>query len=178
MMKFKGKAVTKADPVIVVIPKGDDHIVFTCKPVEDYKPFDALCPEPVEQVFKRPNGEIVEGADPNYEKANGDWFLRKFNYMFYQSIQGDGIEFETVDANKPDTWENAEQELRDNGFSSLEVSKLITACQTANGLNNDAIQAATDSFLASRREGSKLSPSSQTTDQPATASGESAKDGE
>ena len=149
-MKIKGKTIEAPSEEVIVFPRKSGNLVFKAKPVQNYDDFDKICPEPKAGTLMRPGGETAEDVeDPAYKKALEDWASYKTHWMILQSLSAtEGLEWDTVDMSKPETYSNYIKELEDSGVTAIEVSRLFEIMQTACGLNQDKIDEATNAFLA------------------------------
>lgn len=147
-MRYKGKTISEGHQ-IVVIPKGGVDIVFKAKAVRDYSRFDAMVPMPVPptiQTLGEPNRP--DFSDPVYQAQCTLHARKRTAFMILESLKdSEGIEWETVKINDPDTYLNLQTEL-DSVFSPSEQGFIFNAISTANGLNTEKIEEATESFLA------------------------------
>lgn len=152
-MKIRGKNIEPIGERTVVIPRKDENIVFTAKPVTDYEEFDKLCPQPKPKVITRPGGaQSIKTDDPNYLKELDTWSEQRSAWMFLQALSAtEGLEWDTIDFGDPSTWMNYQTELGACGLSMLEQQKIMEIVIEANGLNQDKIDQATQAFLASQR---------------------------
>lgn len=150
-MKINGKTIKGPNIETIVIPRGDDVIVFTAQAVLDYKPFDAMVPNPVPpavlyrgETVARPNYEA-----PAYKEAISKRAIQKYFWMMIKSLQStEGLEFEIVKFEDPTTWSQLDDELRNAGFTPLEINKIYEGVLTANGMNEEKIEQARKHFLA------------------------------
>ena len=153
-MKIKGQSIKPPKDVVVVIPRDGESIVFRAKAVLDQTPFDAICPEP-QVPRKKSYGAKADlpaepfPEEPNYVKALGEYHKHLQDWIFMESLSAtEGLEWETVKPDQPDTWGNWQTELKAAGFSQLEIMRIFQAIIDANGLNQSRIDEATKSFLA------------------------------
>lgn len=152
-MKFFGQEVDLTEYVeTLVIPKGGTDFVFKARPVgkEDYDFFETVCPAPIPQVFTLPGGAQEQGTeDAGYLAAVATYNENRAGFMFLRSLSAtEGLTWERVEDDKPETWHLIEDELLDAGFVGNEVNLLFSLAITANGLDSDKIQKATALFLA------------------------------
>jgi len=148
-MKIKGQAIDGPQEEVVVIPRGDSEIVFKARAVLNFEPFEKINPMPQPKEKMLPGGERVQNLDdPDYEKKLQEWAQQKSDWMIIKSLSAtEGLEWDTVDLAKPDTWGNYRTEL-ETTFTPGECSKIINIVMTACGLNQDKIEEATKRFLA------------------------------
>lgn len=164
-MKMHGKTVSGAYIETVVIPRPptvitkedgtrqeiENYYAFKLGAVLDYDDFDKMCPRPEAPIVIRPGG--VQGRnveDKDYKEILTKWATQRFHWGFLKSIAfTENLEFESVDMTKPETWENYEKELQKSGFSAVEIGRLYKGFHTANGMDEEKMEAARKSFLLS-----------------------------
>ena len=154
-MKIKGKKIEGPNVEIIAIPRamGDDIILFA-QAVLDMSPFEQICPVPVPPMKKIAGGEQVPNLqDKEYLKSIENLSTKRLAWMVLTSLQAtEGLEWETVDLSDPNTWELFRKELKDSGFSDIEVNRIIAGVISVNALNDDKIEAARERFLATAQE--------------------------
>ena len=153
-MKLKGVQLIFDNIHTLVIPKDGVNLVFKFGPI-DRSDFEALCPHPVPpKVVKKGSATPVDDVtDPTYVAELAEHNKRFAAYMFLKSIAyTDGLEFETVVMGDSSTWGNYATELEKAGFTGQELVLMMQKVSAANGLNAQAIEKATDAFLASERQ--------------------------
>jgi len=174
-VKINGKVIDGPKEKVVVIPRDGTDIVFKAKAVLDYSDYEKICPMPTPPEVIKPGGEkSLDVEDADYIKALDKWARNKSRWMILKSLSASpGLEWETVDMSKPDTWENYHTELQ-SAFSSGEIARILGIVTEACGLNQDKIDEATKRFLAG--QGAVLdAENSQDSEQSTTQSGEHVK---
>jgi len=155
-MKMSGRKIQGPNEEILVLPRPDGDLVFKAKAVLDYTVFDSLVPQPKPpKMRKRGVSELVEdNKDKNYLEELQNWSTKRMDFMILESLRTGTpeLEWETVDSNNPDTWKNYEKELREAGFTPVEINLLNATCITANSLSQSKLDEARDRFLASQVE--------------------------
>ena len=157
-MKIHGQVISRMGVQTLVFPRdGDGRIVIRVAPVVNYDAFDQLCPEPNVPFRMEPGKAATKNPEnPEYKKAMDAWSEKRMNYMMIRSLEAtEGLEWETIDIQKPETW-SLDKEMESTGFSALEKARIMNAIILANGLNNDLIDEATKSFLAEAHQTPKL----------------------
>jgi len=149
-MKVKGKNIEQPNEEVIVFPRKNGNLVFKAKPVGNYEDFDKICPQPKPEAIMKPGGVVSQDVEsPKYKKALEEWAARKTHWMILKSLSAtEGLEWDTVDMSKPETYENYIKELETSGLTTIEVSKLFEIIQMACGLNQEKIDEATKAFLA------------------------------
>jgi len=144
-MKLQGRKPSGVREELLVLPRPEGDFAFKFRAVmEDY-------PEPPpEPVRKNIKGAIVQDRnDPEFTVLLDAWGTRKTHWHFLKSISAtDGLEWETIDMTKPETWSNWEKELKDDGFNDAEVNMIFRTYQKVNFLSEDMLEEARKRFLA------------------------------
>src|SRR4051812_15065474 len=107
-MRLNGKKIEGLNVEEVIIPRGEDVLVFRAQAVIDYSVCDALNPKPKPKKGRNRAGELVEMTnDKTFETALDDWATRKLSFMVLKSLQAtENLEWDTVDMNDMNTWNN------------------------------------------------------------------------
>ncbi len=152
-MKIQGKKIEGSNVVLCIIPRDNaEDIIFKCAAVLNMDDFNKLCPSPKIPTKMIKGGKIVEDIEaPAYKAQMNDYATKRISFMILKSLQAtEGLEFETVSMSDHTTWENYQKELKDSGFSDVEVMRIVNAVMTANCLNENKIEEARTAFLASQ----------------------------
>lgn len=153
-MKIAGKVLDGPREEVIVFPRGEDEIVFRARAVLDFNDFEKLCtpPEPPKKLV--PGGaEIANPDDKKYLEALDVFAAKKSSWMILKSLEATkDLEWDTVDMDDPDTWDNFREDLKNSGFSFAEVALIMQTVSTACGLNQTKIEEATKRFLAGQAE--------------------------
>jgi hypothetical protein len=153
-MKINGKKIEGSNVEICVIPRGDDKepIVFKCQAVLDIEPFDQLCPAPRPPMIMKPGGKkIIDNENSKYKVQVEQHNAKRMGYLIIKSLEAtEGLEWETVSLSDPDTWDNYSKELKDSGFSNIEIMRIINTCMSANCLDEARLERAREDFLATQ----------------------------
>lgn len=175
-MKLFGKDPSADCVDYVVVPRNDGDIVFTVKPVYDFSEFDNLCPLPkAGTVHERGKGQRADTDNPRFKEKIAYYSMRKFAWIILESLRDtEGLQWETVQPDDPDTWMNYQKELVDAKFTDKEIAKIIETVLQVNSLDEAKLKEARDRFLAGRT--TQQESSSQKEEQETTSSGEPAKD--
>jgi len=153
-MLFNGKKYDGPREAICVIPRDGEDLVFKAQTVASFDDFDKVCPQPTPPIVVRPGGlKSQDVTDPVYTKALTKWAEYKTCWIILKSLEATKeLTWEKVDMSNPETWPEYATELKESGFSDLEVSRLIQIAIEANGLDQEKIDQATQRFLATRQE--------------------------
>jgi hypothetical protein len=151
-MKLKGKK-PGVHVEMIILPRGEEDLVFHCVAIDDFTDFEKLCPPPEPPKKIMPDkSEIVNVEDPNYQKALVNWGQKRVAYMVVKGLAlgTSDLEWEDVELENHTTWPNFRKELRESGLSDVEVNRLVAGCMRANSLSEAAVQEARARFLASQ----------------------------
>lgn len=154
-MKLAGKKLEGPNVEAIVLPRGDgEPIVFYAQAIMDFEPFEQLCPRPkAPTIVKRGGQKSQNTEDPNFKLALEQYSRKRFAWIILTSLrQGtSSLEWETVDYGNQNTWLNYEKELRESGFSDVEIGRIHRGCLIANALDDDKLDEARNAFLASQQ---------------------------
>jgi hypothetical protein len=142
------------EPMVVVIPKGEQKFVFKCAPVMDFTEFEVLCPRPKPPIISRPGQQdVADITDKAYRAAMDTRGEKRFAYMVVKSMSAtEGLEWDTVKLNDSSTWTNYHSDLIGAGFSDVEISKIVEKVVLISGFSEEMIEQATASFLVSQAQ--------------------------
>lgn len=152
-MKLKGKQPgVHIEPII--LPRSDCDLVFHAKAINDFEPFEKLCPVPNPPKKRLPSGEeILNVEDRGYKQALTNFGAKRLAYMIIKGLS-DGtpdLEWEEVKLDDHTTWMKYREELLKSGLSDIEVSRLVAGVMRANSLSEVAVEEARKRFLASQQ---------------------------
>ncbi len=154
-MKIKGKKVSGANECIIPIPRGvGEDIILKARAVLDMDAFEKICPPPEAPVKMLPGGKkVANPQSKGYLKEVERHSEKRLTYIILMSLQAtEDLEWETVDLSDHTTWGNFREELKDSGFSSVEVNRIIGDCINVNALNDGKIEEARERFLREAQE--------------------------
>lgn len=175
-MKLFDKKIEGPNVEVIVIPRGGDKpdIVFQAGAIMDFSNFDKLCPEP------KPPMKIMKGGkreynleDVGYIQARDRWTEQKVAWMVIESLKATpGLTWDLVNPLNPKTWHFFSDELRDAGFSQIEVQRITNGVFSANCLNEQRLEEARANFLRGPQDQLKDESCGLQDEQPSTQSGE------
>lgn len=147
-MKIAGlDPTTFAVEEVLVLPRGDQNIVFRAKGVPNMDEFHKFVPEPkAPGVFTR-DGWKPNEEDGHYRTALTEYQRRRLAYIVVKSLEPSEIEWDTVDMDNPSTWPNWELDLQNVGFSQVECNRVLGLCMEANCLDEAKLKKAREVFL-------------------------------
>lgn len=153
-MKIKGVNLSDREPEYLVIPRGKQDIVFTICPVLSFDEFDKLCPEPKPPIIQKRGGVKVEDSlDKSYRQRLVEHNSKRMAWMILQGIRDtEGLEWDQVNYDDPETWPLYEEELKAANFNQGELTAIVTAVVAANSLSDETLKEAKERFLAARQE--------------------------
>lgn len=153
-MKIAGLDLTKAHEELIVLPRGEQEIVFVAKAVLSFKEFEKLCPEPEPPEYIGENGKkTTDFEDLGYRQQLIQRASRRMNWLVLKSLEDSpGLEWEQVDLQNPKTWDKWDEELEEANFTPAEINRIRNAVFIANALNEDRIKEARDAFLNRRAQ--------------------------
>jgi len=154
-MKIQGKKIEGANEVVIVIPRGSNSdIILKASAVLDMTPFEEMCPAPDPPKRLMPGGkEVPNLKDPAYLKQLDGHSVKRLNWIVLTSLEAtEGLEWEKIDLGDPTTWNNFQEEMKEAGFSNVEVNRIVADVIDVNALNEDKIQEARARFLLEAQE--------------------------
>jgi len=175
-MKLAGQKIQGQYVEDIYIPRGIDGgegVLFKAKAVNDLSRFEELCPEPIPRMITRPGeAPVPDIANPQYKERLRKHSEKRLAFMILESLSAtEGLEWEAVKLDEPDTWLNYTQELKEAGFSQVEINLIIAGVMRVNSLDEEHIRAARERFLALKTL-QVADQSSQQEEQDSTPSGE------
>ena len=73
--------------VFLVLPRGDQEIVFRARPVPSMDEFETLCPRPTPPGKMTRDGWVPLADDPTYQQLMSDWGQTRLGYMIVKSLE-------------------------------------------------------------------------------------------
>jgi len=155
-MKLQGKEISGRKPEVVVIPRGDEEpLVFKVGVVSNFEEFDAICNEPKAPVKTniKTGLTVNDLTDPTYVKQMNEYNEVRSHWMILKSLSyTDGLEWDTVDMKKPETYENYISEFETSGLTVMEVNHITNAIMSVNALDESKFDEARKLFLSNQVE--------------------------
>ncbi len=136
-----------AEEVVVIHRLDGENLVIRAKAVMDMDAFDAICPEPKPPGIRTKDGWGANLKDKSYQQRQEKHGELRFAYMVLQSLVPSEIEWENVDLDKPETWENWQTELKAAGISQTELNRITVCVMQANALDEAKLKEAREVFL-------------------------------
>jgi hypothetical protein len=152
-MKIKG---IRPGPNVetIVLPRGDGNsIVFKAQAVIDYAAFEKHCPPITVPRSQRPGGDWFENPeDPEYKAKADERSGREIDWMIIESLKAtEGLTWEEVNPDRPDTWKFWKEELKKAGFSKIEINRIFNGVWAANSLDERLVKQARETFFRSQQ---------------------------
>lgn len=149
-MKYGGKKIEGRNIEILVLPRGEQKIVFKAQAVDITEEFEKLVPVPEPPMVLKPGGiKEKQLSDPDYLKRLDDYGASRTDFLIINSLKvTKELEWETIDFKKPETWKNWQKELIESGFIDVERLHIINLVMKANALDERLLEQARQDFLA------------------------------
>lgn len=132
---------------ILILPRGDQRIVFRARGVDDMEEFKKLCPEPTPPGKLTKDGWVPDIEDAGYKSVMAEYQKRRLAYIAVYSLVPSEIEWDTVRMDNPATWANWESDLKAGGLSQIEVNRVLALVLEANCLDEAKLKKAREVFL-------------------------------
>lgn len=146
-MKIGGKEVTQPVTEILVLPRGEDSIIIKARGLSDFDMFETLCP------LAKPPGKLVKGQwipdpdEPSYKEILAVRAAKKLAFMVIHSLEPSDIEWARVKPDNASTWLEWDKELKEAGFTQVEINRITQLVLEANCLSEDKLREAREVFL-------------------------------
>ena len=136
-----------SNEVVLVLPRGEQNIVFRAKGLPEMDEFNTLCPTPKPPGKYTKEGWVPNLNDPTYQQVLGIWAKKRLGYMVVKSLAPSEIEWDSVKENDPRTWPNWEDDLKSGGLTQVETNRVLALVLEANALDEAKLQKAREVFL-------------------------------
>jgi hypothetical protein len=131
---------------VLILPRGDQNIVFRARGLQDMEEFMKLCPEPNPPGKLTKDGWQPNPEDKNYISVLTEWNKRKLAYIVVKSLEPSDIEWDTVEIANPGTWSNWESDLKKGGVTQIECNRVVSLVLEANCLDEAKLEKARKVF--------------------------------
>jgi len=132
----------------LVLPRGEETIVFRAIGVPNYDEFDAMCPEPTAPMINRAGqGWVPNLKEPGYTDMMKTYSARKMSWLVIKSLEPSDIEWDQVSLDDPSTWTEWDQDFIKNGFTMVECNRIQHLAFEANCLDEAKLEKAREAFL-------------------------------
>lgn len=149
-MKIAGVEVKDRPEEVLILPRGEDNVVFRGRAVEDFAEFDALCPIPVPNKVLTKEGAKDDTDSADYKREMELYGQRKVAWIILKTLEPSQIEWDTIDPNKASTWTNFQTDLRAAKFTQVEINLITQFVLECNALDERKLQRARDEFFRGR----------------------------
>ena len=156
-MKINGITVTTPKPSVLVLPHNGRDLIIKARYVtnQELDELDKILPEP-----KPPTKQVVDSngklgpaipdlTNEKYQEQLTKYHSQRMAWVYIKSLEAtENMEWDTVNINDPETWENWHTDLERSGLPAsytIHISRLVTDTQ---GWNSERIDEATQNFLA------------------------------
>lgn len=164
---------TLSSEVFLVLPRGEQNIVFRARGLQDMDEFNSICPLPKPPGKLTKDGWVPNLDDPTYQQVMTEWGRKRLGYIVTRSLAPSAIEWDTVDLGNPRTWGNWEEDLKSGGLTQIECNRVLALVMEANALDETKLQRARESFLRGQEpmppefSGPRTEPQSTPSGEPA-----------
>ncbi|MHA1950751.1 MAG: hypothetical protein ACXAEN_26240 [Candidatus Thorarchaeota archaeon] len=163
---------------VLVLPRRKTQIVLTARALPDMTDFDKLVPEPTpKKNFHKGKGWIPDLKDKTYMDSMKRYGRLRVAYFVVKSLVPSEIEWDTVDIDDPNTWDNWEDDFKKSGFTQHECNLVLSLCFSVNQLDERKLEQARQLFVLGQEQLVENS-SSQSSEQKTSQNGEPANDSE
>jgi hypothetical protein len=158
-MKIKGVELKGLNKDFIVFQRNGDDVVITAQAVPDYKEFDKRVETPVPPKITKPGGLAeLNFSDPKYNQAVSEYAELRTNFIIVYSLRAtEGLEWDTVDYDKPNTWKNWRKDLLNADFTETDLLHIMKLVVKVNSLTDAMMDAARQDFLRRARLNEQLS---------------------
>lgn len=156
-MKIRGREISGPNRVTLVLPReGEEDIPIIAQAILDMDEMDKFVVAPKAPAIQKPGGIIEYNfKDKGYLDQLAQYNIKKMAWIVLKSLEPSEIDWDQVDMENPSTWLNYQKELRESGFSEIEVNRICNICMQANALDEAKLEAARQSFLRGQAEAEK-----------------------
>lgn len=155
-MRIGGIEVNGPNEMILVLPRGENQIVFKARAILDYDEFYKLCPEPVPPSRLTKDGQQVDLSDKHYLDNKVEHERRKLAWIVLKTLEPSDIEWTTVKMNSPGTWANYSEDLKNAGFSVVEINRIVDLVLECNCLDESKLKWAREVFVQGQQKSQQL----------------------
>lgn len=133
---------------VLVLPRGDENLIFRATGMKDMETFKRLCPEPEPPKKLMKGGvTVADVEDKGYKEALTNFHKYRMAYIVVNSLIPSQIEWDTVNVNDPASWTNWDVDLKKAGLSEFECSRVLGLVLEANCLDETKLRKAREVFL-------------------------------
>lgn len=138
---------TLCNEVVLVLPRGEDKIVFRAVGLKDMDEFNTICPLPKPPGKFTKDGWVANETDPTYQQLMLQWGKKRLGYLVSRSLAPSEIEWDTLKLDDPRTWTHWDDDLKNGGLTQIEVNRVLGLVMEANALDEAKLAKAREVFL-------------------------------
>lgn len=149
-MRLGDRTFDKPNSDFVIIPRGQEELIFTCEAVLDFTEFDAMVELPKPPVTRKRGDEKAKPnfQHPDHKKAIMEYANKRSDFIILKSLQATkDLIWDVVKMEDPDTWGQWSKELEDANFTDSEVTAIVECVTRVNNLNPKMLEEAKERFL-------------------------------
>ena len=168
-MRIGGVEIKGPAEEVLVLPRLDGNdIIIRAIAVLDMDEFEALCPVPKPPGIRTKAGWTPNENDETYKEQVTRHGEMRFAYMVLKSLEPSEIEWDRVDADKPATWLEWQDELKEAGMAATEINRIIVCVMSANALDEAKLKEAREVFLRGpvQEQGESYGPATELENTP------------
>lgn len=134
--------------ICLVLPRGDQSLVFWAVGLPNRDEFDGYVPTPKPPGKHTQSGWVPDLNEPGYQASLAAYNKRWLGYLVVKSLEPSEIEWDTVKLDVPGTWHEWENDLKTGaGLSAVECNLVWNLVAEANSLDQAKLDKAREAFL-------------------------------
>lgn len=147
-MKIAGRKIKGPNRVTLVLPREDDEdIVIIAQAISDIEEFEKYLDAPKAPVRIVKGGNEHDYSDKDYLEQLQQFNIKRIAWIVLKSLEPSNIEWEKVKMDNPSTWLGYQDEMKEAGFSAIEINRICNLAMEANALDESKLEAARQVFL-------------------------------
>ncbi len=131
----------------LVLPRGDQNLVFRAKAIPDMSAFNAQVSEPKPKMRMTADGSEADLTESGYLKDSLEYNKRRLAFLVVNSLEPSKIEWDTVKMDIPGTWALWEDDMKNAGLSQVECNLILRLVMEVNSLDESKMKKAREVFL-------------------------------
>lgn len=132
---------------VLVLPRGDQNLVFRACGLASMQEFIDANPEPKPPVKVTRDGMENDYKEPNYVKTMEALSDRRLAFIVVRSLAPSNIEWDTVDPDNISTFTRWQEDLKNGGLNQVECNRVLGLVMGVNSLDEGKIKKAREVFL-------------------------------
>jgi len=138
---------TLCNEVVLVLPRGEQNIIFRARGLKDMEEFNIKCPLPKPPGKLTKDGWVAKEDDPTYMQIMTEWGKKRLGYIVVHSLIPSEMEWDTVKLDDPRTWTTWDKDLINGGLTQTEANRVLALVLEANSLDEVKLAKARELFL-------------------------------